>query len=57
MVRRSPTEAFQMDVMEEMLPEFQEQAERCSCRKNSGMRICDLISELPSGQDRLVDHL
>jgi hypothetical protein len=57
MVGRSPTEAFQMDIMEEMLREFQEQAERCSCLKNSGMRICDLISELPSGQDRLVDHL
>jgi hypothetical protein len=40
---RSPSKAFWVDVVDEMLIEFQEQAEQCSSLVNSGTRVCDLI--------------
>jgi hypothetical protein len=40
-----------------MLADFWEQAEWCSHRKNSGMRVCDPILEPPSGRVRLADCL
>jgi hypothetical protein len=57
MLGRSPTEAFRLDVLEEMLTEFQEQAEQRHRLKSSGIRICDLILELPSGQVRLANRV
>jgi hypothetical protein len=43
MLGHSPTEAFQVDVVGEMLTEFQEQAGQRLRLDNSGMRIYDLI--------------
>jgi hypothetical protein len=46
----SPTKAFYMDIVDKMLVEFQGQLERHSHLKKLGMRIYDLILQLPSGQ-------
>jgi hypothetical protein len=50
MLGRSPTKAFYMDIVDEMLVEFREQVERHSHLKKLGVRIYDLILQLPSGQ-------
>jgi hypothetical protein len=43
----SPSEAFRVEAVDEMLVEFWEQAERLSCLENSSMRIYDKILGLP----------
>jgi hypothetical protein len=43
-----PSEAFRVEVVDEMLAEFWEQVERHSRLEDSNTRICDLILELPS---------
>jgi hypothetical protein len=48
---------FQVDIVDEMLIEFSEQAKWCSCFENSGMRLYDLILRPPLGQVRLADQL
>jgi hypothetical protein len=53
----SPTEAFQVDVVDEMLAEFQEQVQWRSHLDKSTMRICDLIPGPPSSLIRLADCL
>jgi hypothetical protein len=52
-----PTDAFGMDVVEEMLIEFQEQEERRSRLEKSGVRIRDLILGPSSSRVWLVDCL
>jgi hypothetical protein len=52
-----PSEAFRVEVVDEMLADFWEQAEWCSHRKNSGMRVCDPILGPPSGRVRLANCL
>jgi hypothetical protein len=47
-LRHSCTEAFWVNVAEEMLAEFQEQVERCLFLENSSMRICNVILRPPS---------
>jgi hypothetical protein len=54
---RFPSEAFRVEVVDEMLADFWEQAEWCSHRKNSGMRVCDPILGPPSGRVRLANCL
>jgi hypothetical protein len=49
-LRHSCTEAFWVNVVEEMLAEFQEQVERCLFLENSSMRICNVILRPPSNQ-------
>jgi hypothetical protein len=44
----SPTKAFRVDVVDEMITEFREQAKRRSRLDKSGLRICALILGLPS---------
>jgi hypothetical protein len=46
-----------VDIVDEMLVEFSEQAKWCSCFENSGMRLYDLILRPPLGQVRLADQL
>jgi hypothetical protein len=36
-------EAFQTAVVREMVAQFCEQVEWCSCLKDSGSRVCDLV--------------
>jgi LPS sulfotransferase NodH len=57
MLGRSPTEAFQVEVVDEVVALVQEQVEQRSCLENSGMRIYDLILGSPLGLARLADHL
>jgi hypothetical protein len=39
----SPNEAFRVEVVDELVTEFQKQKERRSCHENPDMRVCDLI--------------
>jgi hypothetical protein len=39
MLRRLLTEAFQVEVVEEQVAEFQKQEKRCSCLERPGMRV------------------
>jgi hypothetical protein len=48
---------FQVDIVDEMLIKFLEQAKWCSCFENSSMRLYDLILRPPLGQVRLADQL
>jgi hypothetical protein len=50
MLRHSPTAAFQVDVVDELVAEFRTQEERCSHLDKFGVGVCDLILRLPSGQ-------
>jgi hypothetical protein len=56
-LRRSRTKAFWVNVVEGMIAEFQEQAKRHLCLKNSSMRICNVILGTPFNQVRLTDRL
>jgi hypothetical protein len=55
-IGHSPTEAFQADVVGEMLTEFQEQAEWYLCLENSDTRVCDLIRGPLFNRVWLTDH-
>jgi predicted naringenin-chalcone synthase len=55
-LKRSPTEAFQVDVVDDLLAEFQKE-ERRSCLEKSDTRVCDRILGLPFGRVRLADQL
>jgi IMP dehydrogenase/GMP reductase len=57
MLGHSPTEAFQVDVVGEMLTEFQEQAGRRLRLDNSSMRIYDLILGSADDQVQLAKRL
>jgi hypothetical protein len=57
MLERSPTEAFRMDIVDELLTKFREQVERHSHLEKFGTRICDLILRAPSGRVGLVNYL
>jgi hypothetical protein len=50
MLRRSPTEAFLVDILDELVAEFMKQEERCLRLEMSGMRVHDLILRLPFGE-------
>jgi hypothetical protein len=55
-LRRLPTGAFWVDVVDELVTEFWKQEERCSHLEKSGVMVCDLILGLPSSQaDRLEE--
>jgi hypothetical protein len=47
-LKRSPTEAFRVDVVDQLVSEFRKQEERCSCLEKSGVRVLYLILGLPS---------
>jgi hypothetical protein len=57
MLRCLPDETFQMEVMDELVANFQKPEERCSWLEWPGLRICDLLLGPPSGRSRLADHL
>jgi hypothetical protein len=49
MVGCSPNEDFRVEVVDELLIEFQERVEWHLRLETSGMRICDMILRPPSG--------
>jgi hypothetical protein len=51
----SPDEIFWVEVVEELIAEFQKQQERRSCLERLGMRIYDLILGPPSGRAQLAN--
>jgi hypothetical protein len=55
-LRHSPSEAFRVDVVDEMFAKFQEKVERSRLKKFV-VRICDLILGPPSDRVRLADRL
>jgi hypothetical protein len=56
-LRRLPTGAFWVDVVDELVTEFWKQEERCSHLEKSGVTVCDLILGLPSSQVQQADRL
>jgi hypothetical protein len=54
---RSPSNAFWVEVLEELVTEFKEQAEWCSHLEYSGLRVCDLILVPSTDQVRLANCL
>jgi hypothetical protein len=54
---RSPNNTFHMEVVGELVTEFQKMEERCSRLERHAMRICDLLLGPPPGRARLADHL
>jgi hypothetical protein len=52
---RSSTDAFYIDVVDELVAEFRKQEERCLRLKKSGIRVCDLILGPPSDWVRLAE--
>jgi hypothetical protein len=54
---RSPTEAFQADVVGEMLVEFRKKEEWYLCLENSDWRVCNLILGSPDDRARSTDRL
>jgi hypothetical protein len=56
-LRHSPTEAFWVDVMDELVTEFWKKDERRSHLEKSGARVSDMNLGLPSNRVRLVDRL
>jgi hypothetical protein len=57
MLRCSPTEALWVDIVDELVAEFQKQEQQCLCLEKSGVRVCDLILGPPSNWVRLADQL
>jgi hypothetical protein len=53
----SPDETFRVEVVGELVAEFQKLEERCSRLEWPRMRICDLLLGPLSSRDRLADHL
>jgi hypothetical protein len=54
---RSPAETSQVDVVGELVAEFQMLEELCSRLERPGVRICDLLLGLPLGLARWADRL
>jgi hypothetical protein len=54
---RSPAETSQVDVVGELVAEFQRLEEPCLRLERPGVRICDLLLGLPLGLARWVDRL
>jgi hypothetical protein len=57
MLGRLPNEAVRVEVVDELIAEFQRQEEWCSFLERPGTRVCDLILGLPSGRTQLGDWL
>jgi hypothetical protein len=55
--RRLPIDTFQVEVVGELVAEFQMLVERRSRLERPSARICDLLLGLPPDRARLVDHL
>jgi hypothetical protein len=51
----SPNETFQVEVVDELIAEFQKQEEWRSRLERPGARAYDLIMAPPSGRGRLAD--
>jgi hypothetical protein len=56
-LRHSPDETFQVEVMDELVAKFRRLAELWSLLEQTGTRICDLLLGLPLGQARWADRL
>jgi hypothetical protein len=56
-LRRLPTEALRVDVVDELVIEFWKYKERSSHIEKSNMRVCDLILGLPSDLVGMADRL
>jgi hypothetical protein len=54
---RSPNKTFQVEVVGELVAEFQKLEEWSSFLKQPGVRICDVLLGPPSGRVRLADRL
>jgi hypothetical protein len=54
---RSPNKTFQVEVVSELVAEFQKLEEWSSFLEQPGVRICDLLLGPPSGRVRLADRL
>jgi hypothetical protein len=52
-----PDETLQVEVMDELVAEFQRLEELCSLHECPSMRICDLLLGPPLGQARWANHL
>jgi hypothetical protein len=55
MLRRSPTEAFRVEVVDEMVAKFRKQEEQCSRLERPDMRVCDLFLGPPFSLARMVN--
>jgi hypothetical protein len=55
MLRCSPNKVFQVEVVDELVAEFQKQEEQCSRLERPGVRVHDLILGPPSGRAWLAD--
>jgi hypothetical protein len=53
----SPDETFRVEVVGELVAEFQKLEEQCSWLERRGTSICDLLLGSPPGQAWLADHL
>jgi hypothetical protein len=49
-LERSPTEALQVEVVDELVDKFEKQEERRSRLEKTSVRVCDLILGPPSGR-------
>jgi hypothetical protein len=54
---RSHNEAFQVEIVDEVVAEFRRQVEWRSCLKMLGVRVCDLILRPPSSRAQLANRL
>jgi hypothetical protein len=54
---RSPNDTFRVEVVGELVVEFQKLEERRSYHERYTVRICDLLLGPPPGQAQLADHL
>jgi hypothetical protein len=56
-VWHSPSDTFHMEVVSELVAEFQKMEDQCLRLERPDMRICDLLLGPPISRARLVDHL
>jgi hypothetical protein len=52
-----PNDTIRMEVLGELVTEFQKLEEWCSRLKRPAVRICDLLLGPPPGRARLADHM
>jgi hypothetical protein len=53
----SPDETFRVEIMDEVVAQFQKLEELCLGRERPGTRICDLLQGPPPDQARWADRL